>query len=90
MIEGLLPPGQALPDRQPVYVVSWIYIFGVLNLSSLVGDLKDSRPDPERAGAAVVGRGEALEGRDARYRCHGSKVLAVGSAGRHAPGSQDG
>jgi len=34
-IEGLVPPGQALPDRQPVYVASWIYVFGVLTLSSL-------------------------------------------------------
>ena len=33
--EGLVPPGQALPDRQPVYVASWIYVFGVLTLSSL-------------------------------------------------------
>jgi ubiquinol-cytochrome c reductase cytochrome b subunit len=35
-IEGLVPPGQALPDRQPVYVASWIYVFGVLALTSLV------------------------------------------------------
>ena len=34
--EGLVPPGQALPDRQPVYVASWIYVFGVLTLTSLV------------------------------------------------------
>jgi len=34
-IEGLVPPGQALPDRQPIYVASWIYVFGVLTLSSL-------------------------------------------------------
>ena len=33
---GLVPPGQALPDRQPVYVASWIYVFGVLTLASLV------------------------------------------------------
>ena len=33
--EGLVPPGQALPDRQPVYVASWIYVFGVLTLSAL-------------------------------------------------------
>ena len=32
---GLVPPGQALPDRQPVYVSSWIYIFGVLTLAAL-------------------------------------------------------
>jgi hypothetical protein len=31
-----VPPGQALPDRQPIYVASWIYVFGVLTLSALV------------------------------------------------------
>jgi quinol-cytochrome oxidoreductase complex cytochrome b subunit len=35
-IEGLVPPGQALPARQPVYVASWIYVFGVLTLACLV------------------------------------------------------
>src|SRR5580700_2381263 len=25
----LLPPGKLLPDRQPAYVASWIYVFGV-------------------------------------------------------------
>ena len=35
-IAGLVPPGQALPDRQPVYVASWIYVFGVLTLAALV------------------------------------------------------
>lgn len=34
-IEHLVPPGQALPDRQPAYVASWIYVFGVLTLASL-------------------------------------------------------
>ena len=34
--EGLVPAGQALPDRQPVYVASWIYVFGVLTLTALV------------------------------------------------------
>jgi len=34
-VQGLVPPGQALPDRQPVYVASWIYVFGVLTLSAL-------------------------------------------------------
>ena len=32
----LVPPGQALPDRQPAYVASWIYVFGVLTLAGLV------------------------------------------------------
>ena len=31
-----MPPGQALPDRQPAYVASWIYVFGVLTLAALV------------------------------------------------------
>jgi ubiquinol-cytochrome c reductase cytochrome b subunit len=34
--EGLVPPGEALPARQPAYVASWIYVFGVLTLTSLV------------------------------------------------------
>ena len=32
---GKLPPEKLLPDGQPTYVASWIYIFGVLTLSSL-------------------------------------------------------
>ncbi|MEO7752791.1 MAG: cytochrome b N-terminal domain-containing protein [Terracoccus sp.] len=35
-VEGLVPPGQWLPDRQPAYVASWIYVFGVACLASLV------------------------------------------------------
>ena len=31
-----VPPGQALPDRQPAYVSSWIYVFGVLSLAALM------------------------------------------------------
>lgn len=31
-----VPPGQALPDRQPAYVDSWIYVFGVATLAALV------------------------------------------------------
>jgi len=30
-----LPPDRLLPDRQPSYVASWIYVFGVLTLSAL-------------------------------------------------------
>ena len=30
------PPEQALPDRQPRYVASWIYVFGVLTLAALL------------------------------------------------------
>ncbi|GAA4724719.1 hypothetical protein GCM10025782_23480 [Pedococcus ginsenosidimutans] len=35
-IEHTVPPGQALPDRQPEYVSSWIYVFGVLTIAALV------------------------------------------------------
>jgi ubiquinol-cytochrome c reductase cytochrome b subunit len=31
-----LPPDSLLPDRQPAYVASWIYVFGVLTLAALV------------------------------------------------------
>ena len=30
------PPERLLPDRQPAYVASWIYVFGVLTLAALV------------------------------------------------------
>ena len=33
---GSLPPGRLLPDRQPAYVASWIYVFGVLTVSALL------------------------------------------------------
>ena len=31
-----LPPEKLLPDKQPSYVASWIYVFGVLSLASLI------------------------------------------------------
>jgi len=31
-----LPPERLLPDRQPTYVASWIYVFGVLTLAALI------------------------------------------------------
>ena len=31
----VLPPGKLLPDRQPAYVRSWIYTFGVASLAAL-------------------------------------------------------
>lgn len=31
-----LPPEKMLPDAQPAYVASWIYVFGVLTLSALM------------------------------------------------------
>jgi ubiquinol-cytochrome c reductase cytochrome b subunit len=34
--ERALPPDQLLPDRQPSYVSSWIYVFGVLSLAGFV------------------------------------------------------
>jgi ubiquinol-cytochrome c reductase cytochrome b subunit len=30
------PPEQLLPDEQPAYVASWIYVFGVLTLAALL------------------------------------------------------
>ena len=30
----ILPPGKLLPDRQPAYVASWIYVFGVASLAA--------------------------------------------------------
>jgi hypothetical protein len=30
-----LPPGKLLPDRQPAYVRSWVYVFGVATLAAL-------------------------------------------------------
>jgi hypothetical protein len=30
-----LPPGKLLPDRQPGYVASWVYVFGVASLAAL-------------------------------------------------------
>jgi cell wall-associated NlpC family hydrolase len=30
-----LPPGKLLPDRQPAYVNSWIYVFGVASMATL-------------------------------------------------------
>lgn len=32
---SLLPPGKMLPDVQPAYVSSWIYVFGVASLAAL-------------------------------------------------------
>ena len=35
-ISRTVPPGQALPDRQPAYVTSWIYVFGVTTIAALL------------------------------------------------------
>lgn len=32
----VLPPGKLLPDTQPAYVASWVYVFGVASLAALV------------------------------------------------------
>src|SRR6185312_5441453 len=34
-LDRTVPPGQRLPDRQPEYVRSWIYVFGVATLAAL-------------------------------------------------------
>src|SRR5271157_5431763 len=31
----ILPPKKLLPDRQPAYVASWVYVFGVASLAAL-------------------------------------------------------
>ena len=31
---SMLPPGKLLPDRQPAYVASWVYVFGVASLAA--------------------------------------------------------
>jgi hypothetical protein len=33
---GALPPEKLLPDEQPTYVASWIYVFGVASIASLI------------------------------------------------------
>ncbi len=35
MAARLLPPKKLLPDRQPAYVASWVYTFGVASLAAL-------------------------------------------------------
>ena len=32
---AVLPPGKLLPDKQPSYVASWIYVFGVASIAAL-------------------------------------------------------
>lgn len=33
---GTLPPEKLLPDRQPAYVASWIYVFGVASIAAYI------------------------------------------------------
>jgi ubiquinol-cytochrome c reductase cytochrome b subunit len=35
-LETTLPPEKLLPDRQPAYVASWIYVFGVLTIAAFL------------------------------------------------------
>jgi ubiquinol-cytochrome c reductase cytochrome b subunit len=48
----MLPPGRLLPDRQPAYVSSWIYVFGVAAMVTgsgtpvVVGLLRTADPPP--------------------------------------------
>jgi hypothetical protein len=35
-LSRVVPAGQVLPDRQPAYVRSWIYVFGVASLAALL------------------------------------------------------
>ena len=35
-VTGALPLEHLLPDRQPYYVGSWVYVFGVMTIASLV------------------------------------------------------
>src|SRR5438046_2596435 len=34
-VSGAVPEGQWLPDRQPIYVASWVYLFGIVTLAGL-------------------------------------------------------
>ena len=35
-IVGTFPPEKLLPDRQPAYVASWIYVFGVATIAAFI------------------------------------------------------
>lgn len=63
-IVGLVPRGQWLPDRQPAYVASWIYVFGVTTLAALV---------------VVVGTGIVLAVRGANWWHHSAAGHFVNS-----------
>ena len=47
-----LPPDKLLPDRQPAYVASWIYVFGVLTLAAFLVILSrvSCSPSPDLPG----------------------------------------
>ena len=45
----VLAGGQPAPDRQPYYVGSWLYVFGVVTIAALVwGDPERHGPLPAR------------------------------------------
>ena len=50
-----LPPEKLLPDRQPAYVASWIYVFGVATIAALIVVIASGR-DPRPQGAGLVAR----------------------------------
>ena len=52
------PPDQLLPDKQPIYVASWIYVFGVATIAAFIVTLamgsdeeRAVEPDPAARGA---------------------------------------
>ena len=47
--ESAFPPGQLLPDRQPAFMASWIYVFGVLTLVSLAWVIVPAASSPSWA-----------------------------------------
>ena len=47
--ESALPPDKLLPDRQPAYVASWIYVFGVPPRRARRRHRHGLRPRPGRA-----------------------------------------
>ena len=49
----VLPPGKLLPDRQPAYVASWVYVFGVATLAALAW--RSSAGSPSRSAAPTGG-----------------------------------
>ena len=57
----LLPPGKLLPDRQPAYVASWIYTFGVATLATLgLAISVRLRPRARRSGLVPLQLGRPL------------------------------
>ena len=58
-----LPPEKLLPDRQPAYVSSWIYVFGVATIAALIVVVGLGRhPWPQGAGlVARLRRREVLQ-----------------------------